>query len=223
MRTTLSVFLLCSAFLLTQCGQQASLSVNKATVAPGAEIMVTFTAGTGFKENAWIGIIPSNIPHGSESQNDEHDLVYKYLDNQSEGTFTFTAPGQAGSYDFRMHDSDADGKEVASVTFTVQVYKEGATLNLDKGTYTPGEEIRVTFTAPAEWGANAWVGIIPSDVPHGSEDENDQHDISYRYLEEKTTGLVTFKAPEEKGGYDIRMHDTDNNGNEITSVSFLVQ
>jgi hypothetical protein len=222
-RTTLSMILLCSALLLIQCGQQASLSVDKTVVAPGAEITVTFTAGSGFKENAWIGIIPSNIPHGNESQNDEHDLVYKYLDNQPQGTFTFTAPGQAGSYDFRMHDTDADGKEVASVTFTVQLFKEGATLKLDKEEYTPGEEMRVTFTAPGVWGAGAWIGIIPSDVPHGSEEENDQHDISYRYLEEKTAGLLTFEAPDKAGAYDIRMHDTDNNGNEITSVSFQVK
>lgn len=223
MRITLWVSLLCCAFLLTQCGQQASLSVDKTIVAPGAEITVTFTAGAGFKENAWIGIIPSNIPHGNESQNDEHDLVYKYLDNQSEGAFMFMAPGQVGSYDFRMHDTDAEGKEVASVTFSVQLFKEGATLKLDKEAYAPGDEIRVTFTAPSEWGAGAWVGIIPSDVPHGSEDENDQHDVSYRYLDKKTTGLLVFTAPEEKGGYDVRMHDTDNNGNEITSVSFEVK
>jgi hypothetical protein len=67
------------------------------------------------------------------------------------------------------------------------------------------------------------VGIIPSDVPHGSEEENDGHDVSYRYLEGKTAGLLTFNVPEEKGSYDVRMHDTDNNGNEITSVSFQVQ
>lgn len=223
MRTALSVAMLFILIALTQCGQQANLTLDRTTVAPGADIMVTFTAGAGFKENAWIGIIPSNIPHGNETENDAHDLVYKYLENQAEGTFTFMAPGQAGSYDFRMHDTDADGKEVASVTFTVKLYKEGASLKLDKEAYTPGEEIRVTFAAPAEWGAGAWVGIIPSDVPHGSEDENDQHDIAYRYLDKKTEGLVTFKAPKEKGKYDIRMHDTDNNGNEITSVSFNVK
>lgn len=223
MRSTLSLLLVCIAVLMIQCGQQATLSLDKTTVAPGAEIIVTFTAGSGFKENAWIGIIPSNIPHGSESQNDEHDLTYKYLDRQAEGTITFMAPGQVGSYDFRMHDTDEDGKEVVSATFNVKLYKEGASLKLDKERYARGEEMRVTFTAPAEWSAGAWVGIIPSDVPHGSENENDQHDISYRYLETKTTGLLTFEAPEDRGSYDVRMHDTDNNGNEITSVTFIVK
>jgi len=223
MRTILALFMVCVMIILIQCGQQATLSLDKTTVAPGAEVVVSFTAGAGFKDNAWIGIIPSDVPHGDESTNDEHDLVYKYLENKTEGTFTFMVPGQVGSYDFRMHDTDQDGKEVVSASFTVKLFKEGATLKLDKETYSVGEEIRVTFTAPAEWGAGAWVGIIPSDVPHGKEDENDQHDIAYRYLEKKTEGLLTFKAPKEKGKYDIRMHDTDNNGNEITSVSFQVK
>lgn len=35
------------------------------------------------------------------------------------GVLTFRAPEQAGSYDFRMHDTDNGGREVAYVTFTV--------------------------------------------------------------------------------------------------------
>jgi hypothetical protein len=36
------------------------------------------------------------------------------------GTMTFTAPGDAGKYDFRMHDTDANGVEVTSITFEVK-------------------------------------------------------------------------------------------------------
>ena len=89
--------------------------------------------------------------------------------------------------------------------------------------YAPEEEIRLNFTAPAEFGPKAWVGIIPSDVPHGSEDENDQHDLSYRYLDKKTQGLLVFNAPKKPGKYDFRMHDTDDNGNEITYIEFTVK
>jgi hypothetical protein len=106
---------------------------------------------------------------------------------------------QAGSYDFRMHDTDDNGKEVASITFQAKVVTEGAELSLDKNSYAPKEEIRLTFTAPATFGPKAWVGLIPSDVPHGSEDENDRHDVSYQYLEKKTQGLFVFNAPEKAG------------------------
>ena len=46
---------------------------------------------------------------------------YQHLNNQTSGVLTFNAPTQAGTYDFRMNDTDdgSIGIEVASVTFTV--------------------------------------------------------------------------------------------------------
>ncbi len=69
----------------------------------------------------------------------------------------------------------------------------------------------------------ATTGVNPSDVPHGSEDTNDQHDLQYRYLSGKTSGTLSFDAPEQPGSYDIRLHDTDGGGTEIASVTFTVR
>jgi hypothetical protein len=108
---------------LWACGPKSagpSLVTDKATYAPGEAISVTFTAPAGLPENAWVGIIPSAVPHGDEATNDNNDLTYQYLKGMTAGTLTFAAPMVAGSYDFRMHDTDDGGKEIASVTFTVQ-------------------------------------------------------------------------------------------------------
>ena len=78
-----------------------------------------FAAPDSFPSDAWVGIIPSDVPHGSEATNDENDLDYEYLDGQESGALTFVAPNEVGSYDFRLHDTDQDGQEVASVTFQV--------------------------------------------------------------------------------------------------------
>jgi hypothetical protein len=218
------LFLVMSMVFFLSCqGGKATLSLEKNTFACGEEIKLSFTAPANFSEQAWVGIIPSDVPHGTEDQNDDNDIAYQYLNKQTEGELIFMAPGKAGAYDLRMNDTDDHGKEVASVSFIVKVVTEGAELTLDKDTYAPGEEIRLTFTAPDVFGPNAWVGIIPSDVPHGSEEENDQHDISYMYLEKKTKGLFVFKAPDKPGAYDFRMHDTDDHGNEITYVGFTVE
>lgn len=224
MRKLVLVALVVSIITFVSCGGGAkpSLKLSKTTFTCGEEIAVTFTA-PGYEENAWVGIIPSDIPHGDENQNDQHDLTYIFIEKQTSGVLNFFAPGQAGSYDFRMHDTDDNGKEVASITFHAKVVTEGAELSLDKNSYAPKEEIRLTFTAPATFGPKAWVGLIPSDVPHGSEDENDRHDVSYQYLEKKTQGLFVFNAPEKAGKYDFRMHDTDDNGNEITYIEFTVK
>jgi len=223
MRKLVLLALIVSIITFTSCGgTKPSVKLDKTTFACGEEIAVTFTAPS-YPENAWVGIIPSDVPHGDESQNDEHDVAYVYLKKQTSGVLNFFAPGKPGTYDFRMHDTDDNGKEVASISFEAKVVTEGAELKLDKTIYAPGEEIRLALTAPAAFGPKAWVGIIPSDVPHGSEDENDQHDVAYMYLDKKTQGLLVFEAPEKAGVYDFRMHDTDDNGNEITHIEFTVE
>jgi hypothetical protein len=97
-----------------------SLDTDKSAYAPGETITVTFSAPEGLPTNAWVGIIPSSVPHGDEAQNDTFDLTYQYLNGMTSGTLVFSAPSVPGSYDFRMHDTDSNGKEIASVTFTVK-------------------------------------------------------------------------------------------------------
>src|SRR3970040_51676 len=92
---------------------QAKMTINKTTVNPGEPIELRYSTGGWAKQSAWIGVIPSNIPHGNESVNDQHDVDYQYI-QESNGTLTFRAPIQPGSYDFRMNDGG--GAEVASVT-----------------------------------------------------------------------------------------------------------
>lgn len=72
-------------------------------------------------QSAWIGIIPSSVSHGSEKNNDAHDLSYKYL-TADEGAFTMTAPKTPGQFDLRMHNSDSssNAKELVSITFNVK-------------------------------------------------------------------------------------------------------
>lgn len=97
-----------------------TLKLSKKIFTPGETILVKFTSVSGLKSNAWIGIIPSNIKHGSEAENDKYDLAYQYLSGKTRGSLTFTAPKAAGKYDFRMHDTDDNGKEINSVSFTVK-------------------------------------------------------------------------------------------------------
>lgn len=209
-----------------QAAAQAKLELAKKEVAPGAKVQVTFSAPATFESNAWVGIIPSEVAHGKEAVNDQHDLAYQYLQKRTSGVLTFTAPAKPGSYDVRMHDTDNNGAEVASATFTVGggegKVAAGPSLKLNKVAFTPGQQIRVTFATPAGYAQNAWVGIIPSNVAHGNEAVNDEHDLTYQHLNGRTSGTLTFSAP-AKGKYDVRMHDTDNSGKEVASVTFEVK
>lgn len=245
-----------------------SLRLDKKWYQTGEEIRVHFTAPPHFPSDAWIGIVPSHIAHGSEAVNDQHDLSYEYIDKRTTGVIVLQTPTQPGSYDIRMHDTDSDGREVCSVTFKVGSGPAGHhhggkpetglpgvyvtqpsskldgqpagipqtpgqyiggsynpashSLKLDKAVFRTGEQIVVRFTAPP-LPNNAWIGIIPSRISHGSEQLNDQHDISYEYLEGRTVGTMTFAAPDQPGQYDFRLHDTDDdNGVELRAISFRV-
>ncbi|MCP4895712.1 MAG: hypothetical protein GY906_01955 [bacterium] len=185
----------------------------------GTKLTAHFQAAETFHENAWLGIVASDVPHGSEQVNDQHDVDYRYIRGRTSGEVVLTAPSEPGSYDVRLHDTDRNGREVASDTFMV----EAATgkVWLDKQEFMSAEKMVVHYSAPA-LGEHAWAGIIPSGIPHGSEDVNDQHDIDYKYVKSDSDGTVELNAPAAEGRYDIRLHDTNNKGTEIASVSFTV-
>lgn len=219
--------MLCLACALAWPMLAQNIELEQVDFRSGGVIRVHFTAPTGMPEDAWLGIIPSNVPHGSEARNDKHDVAYQYLKGRTMGTLTFHAPSKAGTYDFRMHNTDNDGKEIASVSFTVDQVDNSmhydAFLQLDQSVYAPGSRINLHFTAPGSFAGDAWIGVVPADIPHGSEAENDKHDLSYQYLQKRTAGSLTFMAPSEPGEYDFRMHSSDKNGKEVFSVSFVVE
>ena len=124
-----------------------------------------------------------------------------------------------------MHDTDADGVEVASVSFTVvgDATAYEPTLSIAKTTYSPGEAMEVSFTAPSTYETLAWVGIIPSNIANGNTATNDANDVSYEYLDGATAGVLDMVAPSAAGNYDLRMHSAFSGGSETTYVSFTVK
>lgn len=109
-----------SAILLTSCQMGPNtLSLSKTTFKPGENIEVTYKTDST-SSTAWIGVIPSATPHGTEEGNDAADVSYVYLNGVASGTKTMVAPSTTGSFDLRLNESDAGGKELASITFKVE-------------------------------------------------------------------------------------------------------
>jgi hypothetical protein len=203
-----------------------TLRLEKTRFAPGDEMRVVFTAPAEYAADAWVGLVPSQIPHGEEAVNDRHVGHYEYLGRRATGVLTFRAPAQPGNWDLRMNDTDQNGREVSSIGFTVEDRRPRAAfapaLRLGKMFYQPGEEILISFTAPGTFPENAWIGILPAGVPHGDEAVNDEFDVCYEYLAGRTTGVIRLVAPAQPGRWDVRMHDTDSNGHEVASLTFSV-
>jgi len=187
---------------------------------PGNSFTVHFQASEKFDKSAWAGVIPNSIPHGSEKRNDNYNKSYEYINKRTTGTVTLETPPKPGTWDVRLHDSDKDGFEVASVSFEVKKAK-GKTW-LDKKEFVTGEIMSIHFEASEGLNPNAWAGIVPSNIEHGSESVNDNHDVRWEYLAGKSKGTLQMVAPVTAGDYDIRLNDYNHDGNEFAHTSFKV-
>ena len=167
------------------------------------------------KGSPWIGIIPSDIPHGDEAENDRHDLTYIYIVSNI-GQKNLKAPEEAGKYDIRLHDTDFNGKELGYTSFEVKnELNSQPIITTDKQVYTPGEEIKITFkNAPAETSSD-WIGLYPS-----SSDESDY--LSWQYLQGEKEGEITFTSPRDPGEYNIRLFNDDSYNTIAVSNVFKV-
>ncbi len=120
-----------------------------------------------------------------------------------------------------------ENKEVKQDTTKQEEVKQETpmtgTLTLSKTEFEPGEELNVDFSAEGTIKKNAWVGLIPANIAHGDESKNDQYDVAYHYLGDKTSGTMSFVAPADTGKFDLRMNSTDENGVEVASVTFTVK
>ncbi len=200
----------------------ASIVLDKEEYVQGDRISVTFQAPEEWARDAWVGIVSAAAPHGRETL-DVKQTTHQYLEKRSVGVMVFKAPAP-GEWEARLYDAARNGREAAVVRFTTTPDPTAgdAKIFLKKNVFAPGERIDVSFTTPRNWQANAWIGIVPSAVPHGSEEVNDRYDIAYRYIEERTHGWMIFVAP-EAGQWDLRMNDSDDNGREAAAVSFTVR
>ena len=202
----------------------AELSIDKSTYQVGDKIRVNVNEARGLSESAWLGVIPSDIPHGSAKENDQHDIAYEYLRGQETATFIFDAPAKPGQYDIRLNNKEWDGEEVAFVSFNVAALDiSQIKLSLNKESVYLGKSLEVAFSSPQGFSARAWIAIVPADTPHGDGSVIDSVDLGYQYIGEQPVGSVTFEAPRIAGNYHVRLIDTDPNGIELKSVPFVVK
>ncbi len=196
-----------------------TLKLAQTLYAPGESISLNLSSSK-IPANAWVGLIPSHVAHGSAYRNDQHDITFQKIKGKASGEFKFQVPKKNGSYDLRVSTRDGD-KELISITFTVSVPNHTAALILPKKIFAPNEDIKLDFKASKLLPKNSWVGLIPEQVPHGSTYRNDQHDYTFQRVSGKESGQMVFRAPKKIGTYSFRMNETTND-KEVAAVSFEV-
>ncbi len=208
---------------------EPGISIDKQTYVSHETLPVHFTAPITYWYTAWVALLPADNSPETAGDADAHDVSYGYLNGRTEGTNQLRVPGLPGQYELRLFtNTGGEGHSVAQLSVTVELPEGGdvaPSLRLDKELYRAGENIVVDFTAPAIFDYNSWLGIVPSQVEHGSTSTNDSHDVAYEYVYGRMQGTVTFKAPEEPGSYDVRLNNGTGlgDGKEHDSVSFVVE
>jgi len=192
-----------SDYIESETAQITLLNSEDALYQPEALIEFEYQVSENILQTSpWIGIVPSDVAHGDESENDKHDLNFIYI-NTNNGKLSFKAPLEEGLFDIRLHDTDFNGKELAFVSFevkkTVELVPE---LTTNKHKYISGEEIRVAFkNAPAKTKRD-WIGIY-------RENSEEKDYLYWQYLNGLTDGEISFTVPKEIGTYEIRMFNDD--------------
>ncbi len=142
---------------------EASVHVHEPCYSPGEPIVVDFEHLPG-NPNDWIGVYPKGAPNDWE-----YVLTWSFT-NGSQALDTAPGPTSgsltldglpAGEYEVRLFFNNSFQVEAMDALW---VQESCASLQVSKTTYTPFEDIEVTFRhLPGN--PNDWIGIYPQGVP----------------------------------------------------------
>jgi hypothetical protein len=114
------------------------------------------------------------------------------------GNVNFTAPSQAGQYEFRYFLNNGYTKVATSNTVTVGGGEVTTfSLNASPSTVNPGQSITVTWTAPSGQSALDWIGLYKVGDP-------DTGYSAWQHTGGTQSGNTTFTAPSQAGQYEFR-------------------
>lgn len=80
----------------------------------------------------------------------------------------------------------------------------------------------VAFNAPVCFDRNAWIGILPVDLPRHAGRVELTGPERFDYLDRRTEAAVRLRAPTQEGVYSIRMYDRPE-GREVVNAHFSVR
>ena len=167
---------------------EIEISLTKANFSSTEEISFTFTA-PDMDPSAWIGIVPSHIPHGDEAVNDQHDTSFRHLEGRTSGSFSLPNPGPGG-WTLRLHDTDNNGNEIAYAPFTVNA-GANPSISIVSGDRSPLDEPLVISFSGADTSETAWIGIYGEGAAH------EHHNGNWKYLNDRQSP-PSFTTPEGK-------------------------
>lgn len=209
--------------LLTALALAADVHTDAEAYWAGEAVTITWASDPGWPGQAWVGIVPAHVPHGSSAENDRNDVAYAFIpEGEATGIATLPAPSLPGEWTVRLHDGR--GAEVAHAAFTVRTPDySSSTLAVDPPRAHPLDTLTVTWSVPQGLPPRAWVGLLPAGAPHANAAEADAYDVAYRFLSGKTSGTWQLPAPEQADTWHLTLFsDEGPSGQLVTDTRFSV-
>ena len=201
---------------------RASLTLDKAEYAPGAQITVTYADMFGHPQD-YVATVPAGAPYSSY-------MEYRYTEGARAGTVVLTAPVAPGPYEIRAFFMEDEAILRAAVPFTVTGVAASAAATatvtapspdaraavvLDKPAYAPGEPIRVTYSDMFGHSQD-YVATAPAGSSNATY-------LEYRYTEGARSGTAMLTAPTTPGSYEVRAFFMEDEAILRASATFIVE
>ncbi len=188
-----------------------TLTASPATVPPGGQLSVDWTAPSGRPSTDWIGLYVVGQPNTNV-------VAWKYTGGTTSGTYTLTAPSQVGLYEFRYLQQDGYTSVATSNTVTVSSGGGGGGsygLTAIPSTVTPGGPLSVNWTAPSGRPSTDWIGLYVVGQPNTNV-------VAWQYTGGTTAGTWNLSAPASVGLYEFRYLQQDGYTSVATSNTVTV-
>jgi hypothetical protein len=173
-----------------------TLTASPSTVSPGGQITVSWTAPAGGTSSSdWIALYSVGVSNTQYSW-------WQYTGGATSGSFTLTAPTQAGQYEFRYLRNNGYTSVATSNTITVQTISNpppngNYSLTASPSTVAAGGQLTISWTAPAGSSSSDWISL------YRVGNSNSQFGW-WQYTGGATSGSFTLGAPAAPGQYEFR-------------------
>ena len=170
------------------------------------------------------GFVYSGAPEQSAPDTTVADFIPMVIYTHADG-YQFSMMGDDSGAILSLLKADAGSVEESNGETAVAIPTTlDGSMTTDKSSYNVGEAIEVTLVLNTPLADDAWVGLVPSAIPHGLESDSDASDVYYDYVSSAVDGKLLLYAPNEAGSYDVRLLNTDHgaNGVELASITITV-
>jgi Ca-activated chloride channel family protein len=166
----------------------APYALNAGAVSAGSAT-VNWTVPSGRPSTDWIGLFAVGASNHT-------NVGWEYTGGAASGSFSLTAPTQAGLYEFRYLLQDGYNSAAASNSVLVGI-SATYTVTAMPASVNPLGTVVITWNAPVGSASNDWIGLFGVDSPNNAS-------LWWQYTSGAATGSVLIAMPAQTGQYELR-------------------